>query len=122
MLGLAERIKTVREKAGLSQTAFAAKIGVSRSAVNKIESGENNPAERTIRVIASEFNVNYDWLTKGEGEMFQEESSNIELIYRHLRQSSPKCAAMIAALIQAMGDEGWDVLDKAYEEAKKRGG
>ena len=57
-----ERIKQVRLSAKLSQTEFAEKILVSRSAVCKMESGENSPSEQTVKLICQEFNVNGDWL------------------------------------------------------------
>lgn len=65
-----ERLKQIREQAGVSQTELARRVGVTRSTVSKLESGDINFTEQMIKSICREFNVNYFWLTKGEGEMF----------------------------------------------------
>ena len=54
-----DRIKVIRKEAGLSQEAFGEKIGVGKTAISKIEKGENSPSEQTIKSICREFNVNY---------------------------------------------------------------
>lgn len=67
---IGERIKRIRKEAGLSMATFGKRIGVNSSSVAKWETGENNPSERTLKLICSEFHINYLWLTKGEGEMY----------------------------------------------------
>lgn len=89
-----ERIKQVRLSAKLSQTEFAEKILVSRSAVCKMESGENSPSEQTVKLICQEFNVNGDWLRTGNGEMFVELSKDEQI------------SAMLGE-IQRSGDENF---------------
>ena len=89
-----ERIKQVRLSAKLSQTEFAEKILVSRSAVCKMESGENSPSEQTVKLICQEFNVNGDWLRTGNGEMFVELSKDEQI------------SAMLGE-IQRLGDENF---------------
>lgn len=75
-----ERIKDVRLARKLSQTDFAKKISVSRSAVCKMESGENSPSEQTIKLMCKEFGVNEDWLRTGQGDMFKPQTKNEELL------------------------------------------
>lgn len=89
-----ERIKQVRLSAKLSQTEFAEKILVSRSAVCKMESGENSPSEQTVKLICQEFNVNQEWLRTGNGEMFVELSKDEQI------------SAMLGE-IQRSGDENF---------------
>lgn len=62
------RIKEMRISRGLSQKALASRIGVSDAAVSKIESGTNNPADRTIMLIADVLGVSESWLRTGEGD------------------------------------------------------
>ena len=80
MIYLNERIKDVRLTRKLSQTDFAKKISVSRSAVCKMESGENSPSEQTIKLMCKEFGVNEDWLRTGQGDMFKPRTKNEELL------------------------------------------
>ena len=65
-----DRIKKIRTDAGLNQTDFAKKLSISRSAVCKIESGDNNPSEQTLKLIQADFSVNENWLRTGEGEPY----------------------------------------------------
>lgn len=67
---LSSRIAKVRAHAGLSKTEFGNRIGVGISSVTRLEDGQNNPSERTIKVICSEFGVNYDWLKYGTGPIY----------------------------------------------------
>lgn len=74
-----ERIKKIRNSLNISQTDFAQKLSVSRSAICKMESGENYPSEQTIKLICNEFSVNEDWLRTGNGEMFKSRTKEQEI-------------------------------------------
>lgn len=65
-----ERLKKLRKRLGLSQEDFAIKVGVSRSAISRLESGNINFTEQMIISICREFNVNRAWLVEGVGDMF----------------------------------------------------
>lgn len=72
-----ERIKKIRKTIGLSQRDFGSRLGISDTAVSKLEKGDRNPSEQTIKSICREFNVDYFWLTEGIGdEMFIEKESD----------------------------------------------
>lgn len=79
------RLKQVRESAGISQRKFASRLGLTGSAVSLIEGGERPVTERTIKAIASEFNINEHWLRTGEGEMFNDDDPSItdEVVKRY---------------------------------------
>lgn len=65
-----ERLKSVRKALKLSQDAFAEKLGMKGSAISMLESGNRNITEQVVKSICREFDVDYLWLTTGEGEMF----------------------------------------------------
>lgn len=65
-----ERLKNLRNTLGINQADFAAKVGVSRSAISRLESGDINFTEQMIISICREFNVNRAWLVEGVGDMF----------------------------------------------------
>lgn len=75
-----QRIREVRRSAGLTQSEFAQRLGISASAVNKIEMGINSPSEQTLRLICSGFGVNLDWLTTGRGEMLRSDDALADVI------------------------------------------
>lgn len=70
MNDLGERIRSVRKSEKLSMEEFGKRIGIKKSAISALESGTNNPSERTIKLICSEFRINYDWLVNGLGDMY----------------------------------------------------
>lgn len=65
-----DRLRELRKHLKLSQTAFAEKIGVSRSVVKNLELGVVEIKEHMIKLICSTFNINEDWLKTGDGDMF----------------------------------------------------
>lgn len=76
------RIKALREQLGLSMDKFGNRIGVTRSAISKMESGAvSKISEQAIISICREFNVNEEWLRTGNGEMFNKLTQDEELAY-----------------------------------------
>ena len=67
-----ERIKELRKALGLTMEKFGERLGVKRNTVSQWESGTNSVTDQVIKSICREFNVDYIWLTTGEGEMFRE--------------------------------------------------
>jgi transcriptional regulator with XRE-family HTH domain len=65
------RIRLARDRAGLSQAALAARIGVQRSAANQWESAlaRKEPSTRHLAKIALVTGVSFEWLATGRGEM-----------------------------------------------------
>src|SRR5271155_437740 len=59
------RIRQVREKAGLTRKAFGKSIGVTASAVANWEYGKA-PGSESVSRIAETYGVSADWLTGGE--------------------------------------------------------
>lgn len=70
-----ERLKQLRNSLNLNQSEFAVHIGVSRSAISRLESGDINFTEQMILSICREFNVNRAWLVEGIGDMFADKTS-----------------------------------------------
>lgn len=63
---LSENLYTLRRKSGLSQEQLAEKIGVSRQAVSKWESGLSTPELEKLRALSEFFQITIDELT-GDG-------------------------------------------------------
>ena len=56
------RLKTLRERAGLSQAALAKKVGVGQSTVGMWESGRNKPENAKLEALANLLGVSTDYL------------------------------------------------------------
>lgn len=65
-----ERVKEIRKTLDLTMEKFGEKLGVGKTAISNIESGNRNLTEQMSKAICREYNVNYDYLVYGEGEMF----------------------------------------------------
>ena len=65
-----ERIKELRKTLGLTLDKFGERLGVGKSALSKIERGENGVSEQMFKSICREFNVREEWLRTGEEPMF----------------------------------------------------
>lgn len=72
---ISERIKLLRKYLGLTQSAFAEKIGLKATAVGLYESGSRAVTERSIISICQAFNIREEWLRTGKGEMIQSEKA-----------------------------------------------
>ncbi len=64
-MDIRERIKGIREDLNLTQTEMGERLGVQKSAISKMEKGENGVTEQTIKLICREFSINPDWLKNG---------------------------------------------------------
>ena len=73
-MGISEKITELRKQSGLSQEAFAEKIGVSRQSVSKWESGVSLPDVDKVVAICKLFGVPTDYLLMEENNGITEES------------------------------------------------
>lgn len=69
---LSDKIWVCRKKAGLSQEALAERIGVSRQAISKWETGEASPEISKLPLLARTFGVTADWLLDDSAEPEEE--------------------------------------------------
>lgn len=67
---ISDRLRFLRKELSLSQDEFGRRLGVSNTAISKLEKNERNLTEQMALSICREFRVNYFWLTEGKGDMF----------------------------------------------------
>jgi len=65
---LSDRIQLARKNAGLTQKGLADKVGISQTAVHKLECGRSRSSRRTV-TIALTCGVDPIWLDTGRGDM-----------------------------------------------------
>ena len=80
-----QRFRQLREELNKTQTEWADIMGLSRSGITSIESGQRNVTEKHIKLLCIEpiqgKYVNESWLRTGEGEMFKERLPSEEIGY-----------------------------------------
>ena len=112
-----ERIKDVRNSLGLTLEKFGEKLGVTKTAISRLEKGERSLTEQMTKSICREFSVDYMWLTTGEGEMFVETDDDFfERIDRIMAGENKTRKNMIKMLLYASDDdiEAFDRLVDYY--------
>ena len=114
-----ERIKEIRKSLDLSQTKFGESIGISGPAVAKIESGINNPSESTLKLICATYNVNYAWLTTGQGDMFL--PLDTDALVDKVLADEPEWVKSIMKAFCKLPDEEWVKFAALVERIKKEG-
>lgn len=67
-----ERVREIRKELGLTLEKFGEKLGVKKNAISQLENGRNALTDQMVKAICREYNVNYDYLMNGEGEMFDD--------------------------------------------------
>lgn len=67
-----ERVKEIRKTLDLTLEKFGEKLGVKKNSLSQIENGKNALTDLLARSICREYNVSYDYLMYGEGEMFDQ--------------------------------------------------
>lgn len=101
-----ERIREVRKELGLTLEKFGEKIGMKKNSVSQIENGKNSVTEQVVKSICREFNVDYIWLTTGDGEMFIDTDDDfIERIDRIMVGEDDARKNLFKALLEASDED-----------------
>lgn len=119
-----ERIRELRKTLKMTMEQFGEKIGVTKSTISNIENGNRNATEHMVKSICREFNVDYIWLTTGEGEMFIDSDDDfIERIDRIMAGEDDARKNLFKFMLE-LSDEDIEALDRLMQKAIKfsRGG
>lgn len=98
-----ERLKQLRSVLNITLEEFGKKVGITRSAVGRLEKGERNLTEQMIISICREFKVNESWFRTGEGSMFLELPEENET------------AALVASMLDSNKDAFYDIHYRNHE-------
>ena len=103
------RIKQLRKALNLTQVEFAKKIGQTCGSISNYENGKYNPSASVLRLIASEYKVNLEWLKTGDGEMFKADermlSERDKLIIERISKLSEEYQAEVIRVLKSMLSE-----------------
>ncbi|MET3846845.1 helix-turn-helix transcriptional regulator [Paenibacillus sp. OAE614] len=101
-----DRIKKLREQAGLTQLDLASKLGINNSVLSRIEAGKRPVEDTEMNKFADFFEVTSDYLL-GRTDKPNEDESNISFFGGPDKYTSDEIEEMEAAL-------------KRYREMKRR--
>ena len=111
-----DRLIQVIDASGCTRTKFAERIKISQAFLSQMCSGIRSPSERTITYICQEFGVNEVWLRTGDGEPFQQESRE-EQIMRFAAQTvkgSDEFRKAFVSMLAKMDADDWENLGKLF--------
>ncbi|HAT51012.1 MAG TPA: hypothetical protein DCS88_11865, partial [Alphaproteobacteria bacterium] len=106
---LSERIQKARKHAGLTQKDLADKVGISQTAVHKLECGRSRSSRRTV-AIALTCGVDPIWLDNGRGEMALPGAASYAAEFKGVREDGEPYRAY--PLIARVPLISWDELAK----------
>lgn len=121
-MNIGDRVKIIRKSLDLNQTEFGSKIGLKQSSLGQIETGVRAVSDRVIKLICSTFNVDYFWLTTGEGQMFHESSNPVADRINDLLEGENETAKALFRAFAYCSEDDWNMLQKFMDrliEARK---
>ena len=72
LMTIGERITIIRKNSEEKTLAkFGEKLGVSNTAISRIEKGQRGLTDQMCKAICRAYNVSEQWLRTGEGEMYE---------------------------------------------------
>lgn len=111
-----ERIRQLRKELGLTLEKFGEQVGVGKTAISKIERGENGVTEQMFKTICREFNVNEEWLRTGEGEMFSSTESEYGAIVDRIMAGENEFAKSVVKTFTTFDEKDWEALHRMIKK------
>lgn len=119
-----DRIKQLRENAGMTQAELGKLIGVSDRVLGYYESNERFPRKQdVIAKLAEVFNVSVDYLLGTDGSFMQDAGEAYGSIGHKQAQGVLKNVEMLFAggeLMEDDKDEVFRIISELYFDAKKK--
>jgi transcriptional regulator with XRE-family HTH domain len=103
--GIAERVRTARKFAGLSQAQVASFLGLHRPAVTEIEAGRRRVTADEAGRLAEILDVDLAWLLGESSRESAEPDPRIGLAARELGKLRPEDLERLLTLIQSLRRE-----------------
>lgn len=118
-MNIGSRIRELRKVLDLTQKDFGDKIGLKQPTVGQIETGFRMVTDRVIRDICREFNVNEEWLSTGNGEMFIEPDTSLMTMVDNVLCGENEFAKSVFRAFAELSEEEWQLLEKMIEKVQK---
>lgn len=122
MSELKDRIKSLRNSLGLSQTEFGESLGAGIGVIKNLESGITTLKPAMSDLICRIYNVDPVWLETGEGEMFRKLSRQEQIadfVGRALADDSGDFRSQLISILAALDNVGWYKLEEAAKAIKE---
>ena len=122
---LGKRVRQLRKSAGLSQTEFAEKLGVTLGVISNIELERITQWDTKmplLNLMCEKYNCRREWLLNGTGEMLKEESQADEmcrLVKKLYSSKAPSLKKDIITTVLQTPEKNFDVLEDMMQQILK---
>lgn len=99
---IAERLKLAREFSGLSQAQAAQIVGLKRPAITEIEAGRRNVTSPELKIFSDIYDVDVNWILKGEDHANALTSNKMQLAARELSKMDESDINKLFNLLSSM--------------------
>lgn len=113
---IGKRVSTLRKTLKLTQKEFAKALSIGQQALSMIENGQRDLSEKNIKLICFSYNVSYDWLVNGTGNMFRDDDSDAQAIVDSVMTGDNDFAKKILVKFAKLSDEHWKQLEEILNE------
>lgn len=118
-----ERVKNIRVSLKLTMEKFGERLGVTKTAISRIENGERGLTEQMIKSICREFNVNEDWLrteSGGSDNMFIPEDMRYINTVGKLGNEQNEFKKFCISMLMDLPDKYWDFIYNEFKKFEKK--
>ena len=123
---IGNRINELRkEHLKMTQQAFADNFGISRDTLNNIERNrlkKPQQYEPLYRLICETYNVSYEWLTTGTGDMLVPLSHSEEIIdfaAAIIKDNDESFRRRLITALSKLTSEQWTLLEEIVDKIKE---
>ena len=112
-------MKQLRKARGLTLEQFGERLGIGRSTVSAIETGQRSLTRQNLLSICREFGVREEWLRDGTGEMETERPAAEELsdmVERLMSGESADFKRRFIAVLSNLREDEWVFLERKIQE------
>lgn len=75
---IGKRIALIRQRLGMTPTAFGRKARISHATINEVEEGRKGAGTRTLVAIAETYSISLNWLVLGLGPTYIKDTVPVE--------------------------------------------
>ncbi len=116
---IGERIKKLRKRLDLTQSEFAARVGLSGSGLSNYEMGRSTPLNPIIKAICDSYGVRELWLRTGEGEMMADlpkEDVITEFLNSVMKTEGNDIRRRLVSVLARLDDKQWALIAKIADD------
>lgn len=99
-----ERLRSLREKMGLSQGEAAKKMGIVRTTYSNYEAGNRQPDNDTLKKFAEFFGVSVDYLVGNDYQIINDQAKN-DALYEAISRLPQDKKKIVNDMVKALLDE-----------------